>query len=170
MTVTIEPARSEDAPAVLAIHRAILTEGRWFISRPHEIGGIDATVRLIRECGRHPTSTFLVARNDGAIVGFLAVRGGSLERMRHTGKLEIMVAAEARGTGVGRALMQACIDWAAANPALEKLGLSVFADNTAAIALYRRFGFEQEGHRVAEYKLEDGTYRDDLLMFRRFPR
>ena len=42
----------------------------------------------------------------------------------------------------------------------------MFADNTRAVELYRRLGFEEEGRRVREYKLADGTYRDDLLLYR----
>jgi ribosomal protein S18 acetylase RimI-like enzyme len=165
MTVTITHAVSEDASAILALHRAVLAEDRWFISRPSEAGGIDHTLRLIRDCARHPTSMFLVARDGAAIVGFVVARPGALARMQHAPKLEIIVDATARGRGVGRALMAACVDWARSTPMVEKLGLSVFADNAAAIALYRSFGFRDEGRRVAEYKLENGSYRDDLLMY-----
>lgn len=165
--VLVEAARTEDASALVKLHREVLAERDWFITLPAEyLGGIDQKIRLIRDFSRSSNSVFLVARVEGRLAGMLTVQGGVLERMRHTGKLEIMVAADARGRGIGKALMAACVDWAASNPQIEKLGLSVFATNDRAIAMYRAFGFVEEGRRVREYKLEDGTYRDDLLMYR----
>jgi RimJ/RimL family protein N-acetyltransferase len=86
--------------------------------------------------------------------------------MRHCAKLEIMVAERSRGQGVGRRLMSAAMEWAVAHPTITKVGLSVFSENVRATKLYREFGFVEEGHRVREYRLEDGSYRDDVLMYR----
>ena len=71
-----------------------------------------------------------------------------------------------RGKGIGRALMTACLEWAEDNAQIAKIGLNVFTDNERAIDLYRRFGFEEEGRRLREYRMADGTWRDDLLMYR----
>jgi ribosomal protein S18 acetylase RimI-like enzyme len=38
--------------------------------------------------------------------------------------------------------------------------------NDAAIALYRKHGFAEEGRRVREIKLGPGRYTDDLVMYR----
>lgn len=75
------------------------------------------------------------------------------------------MAADWRGRGVGRALMDRALEWASRSP-LQKLALSVYAHNAPAIALYRKLGFEEEGRRVAEYLFPDGSYRDDVLMAR----
>ena len=49
-----------------------------------------------------------------------------------------------------------------------RIELIVFTDNAAAIALYRKFGFELEGtHRA--YALRDGRYVDALAMARLHP-
>jgi len=165
--VVVEEARPEDARDLLALHLQVLGEGRWFITEPHEFrGSVEHKARQTHELHRASNSVFLVARRGGRLLGFLTVQGGVLRRMRHSGKLEIMVHPSARGQGIGRALMAACIDWAVGNPEIRKLGLNVFADNERAIALYRRFGFQEEGHREHEYRMADGTWRDDLLMFR----
>jgi RimJ/RimL family protein N-acetyltransferase len=42
----------------------------------------------------------------------------------------------------------------------------VFAHNARAVALYRKFGFEEEGRRLREYRFADGSWRDDILMAR----
>ena len=165
--ITVEEAVVADASAILAVHRDVLAERDWFITLPHEFtGSIDQKIRQIRELGRRQNSVFLVGRQGGRLAGFLTVQGGPLERLAHTGKLEIMVHKDLRRNGIGRTLLRACIEWAEANPVLEKLGLSVFTTNERAIKLYRDHGFVEEGRRLREYKLEDGSYRDDLLMFR----
>jgi len=166
-TLLVEEARVEDARDILALHLQVLSEARYFITEPHEFSGsIEQKARRIAELDRSPNSVFLVARCEGRILGYVTVQGGQLRRMRHTGKLEIMVAADARGMGVGRALMRATVDWAIENPHLVKLGLNVFTDNERAIRLYEQFGFHEEGRRVREYRMEDGSYRDDVLMYR----
>lgn len=165
--LVVREAVEGDASALLRLQRAVLAEGRFFISRPSELaGGLDAVIRQVRSFARAENSVFLVALLDGVPVGRLWLHGGVLARMAHTAKLEIMVSREVRGAGVGRALMEAAIAWATVSEVVEKIGLSVFSDNTAAIALYRAFGFEEEGRRLREYKMEDGAYRDDVLMFR----
>lgn len=93
---------------------------------------------------------------------------GPALRRRHAMMLGLSVAREAQGQGVGRALMQALCDWADHWGQVLRLELQVYADNARAIALYRRFGFEQEG-RHRGYALRSGVYVDSLSMARWHP-
>ena len=167
----VEAARMRDALPVLALHRDVLAEQDWFITLSEEFtAGLDDVGERIRRYAAAENCLFLVARLPRVqVAGFLVVHGGQLSRMRHTGKLEVMVAKGQRGRGIGRALLAACVEWAEASPVVMKLGLSVFASNARAIALYEELGFEQEGRRPREYRMADGTYRDDLLLYRFTP-
>ncbi len=78
----------------------------------------------------------------------------------------MMVDAGFRGQGIGRALLAGATAWADAHPGITKLSLCVFAHNTRAIALYRAFGFVEEGRREGEYRFPDGSVRGDVLMAR----
>jgi RimJ/RimL family protein N-acetyltransferase len=47
---------------------------------------------------------------------------------------------------------------------LHKLSLSVFPHNEAAIALYRKFGFVEEGRRIKQYRRASGELWDAIEM------
>jgi putative acetyltransferase len=64
--------------------------------------------------------------------------------------------------------MQAICDYADRWAQVLRLELTVFADNDRAIALYRRFGFVEEG-RHRGFAMRDGRYVDALAMARWHP-
>jgi RimJ/RimL family protein N-acetyltransferase len=74
-----------------------------------------------------------------------------------------MVAADWRGRGVGTALVAAAIEWARAR-GLHKLTLSVFPHNEAAIALYRKFRFAEEGRLTQHIRRANGELWDLIEM------
>jgi putative acetyltransferase len=111
----------------------------------------------------------LVAEIGGEVVGTAGVHPvGPALRRRHAMSLGIGVVPEAQGRGVGRALMQAICDYADRWAQVLRLELTVFADNDRAIALYRRFGFVEEG-RHRGFAMRDGRYVDALAMARWHP-
>jgi RimJ/RimL family protein N-acetyltransferase len=79
------------------------------------------------------------------------------------GELGMLVAREQRGRGVGSALLAAAVEWARGR-GLHKLSLSVFAHNTAAIALYDKFGFVDEGFRINHFRRANGKLWDAIEM------
>lgn len=108
----------------------------------------------------------LVAELEGALVGIAGLhRVGPSPRRAHARTLGLWVRPEAQGRGVGRALLQALIDYAERWAGVRRLELTVNVDNPRAIALYRRCGFVEEG-RLRAYALRDGEYVDCLTMAR----
>ena len=67
-----------------------------------------------------------------------------------------------RGRGIGSALMGEAFAWAR-GVGIEKLVLSVYPHNTGAIALYRKYGFVDEG-RLARQSRKSYGYEDEILM------
>jgi putative acetyltransferase len=110
----------------------------------------------------------LLAERGGDLLGSLGLHPVERVRRRHAAMLGISVGTAHQGQGVGTALMQAACDYADRWAHLLRLELTVFADNPRAIALYRRFGFEQEGRHRA-YALRHGAYVDVLSMARLHP-
>ena len=101
--------------------------------------------------------TTLVAEAGGRIVGQLGLSG--------TGRMELgmLVAKEWRGRGVGTKLLDAALDYAREHGAY-KISLEVWPHNTAAIALYERFGFEREGYLRKHWRRRNGELWDSLVM------
>jgi putative acetyltransferase len=102
----------------------------------------------------------LVACVEGEVVGNLGLETHpNRPRIRHAGSLGMAVRDDWQGKGVGTALMGAALDLADNWLNLRRIELSVYVDNSAAVALYKRFGFEIEGtHR--RYAFRDGEYSD----------
>jgi RimJ/RimL family protein N-acetyltransferase len=96
---------------------------------------------------------------DGRVVGMLHV-----DVSRHGfGEFGMLVDRDWRGCGVGSALLQATVEWARGH-GLHKLCLEVFAQNSAAIALYRKYGFMEEGRRMKQYRRDSGELWDSIVM------
>ena len=93
------------------------------------------------------TRHYLVAEDDGALIGYagLAVVGNQADVQT------IAVAPAAQGQGLGRQLLDALLEEGRRRGATEVL-LEVRADNEAALALYRRAGFDRIGLRRAYYQ------------------
>lgn len=97
---------------------------------------------------------------DGArLVGAAGLSGSSGERSAHLATLFGMVVEPAwRGRGLGRALVQAVLAHARAQPGLRVLQLTVSDDNEAACRLYERCGFNAFGVQPMAVALDDGRF------------
>ena len=110
----------------------------------------------------------LVACIDNVVVGDLTLEVNSRARRRHTASFGISVDCHQRGKGVAKALMQEMINLCDNWLAVERIELTVFADNTTAIALYEKFGFVAEGV-ARRYAVRNGQQVDALYMARFTP-
>ena len=140
-------AGAEDAPILAEVH-----------ARAFDTSWTAADIeRLMQIMGGFA----LIADQDAGIVGFILIRVIAQEAE----VLTLAVAPWVRRTGVGLELVEA----AAAEAERRGAGamfLEVAEDNPAALALYRRAGFEQAGMRRAYYA-RDGAAPADALVLRR---
>ena len=103
----------------------------------------------------------LVAVAGGRVIGMVSV-----EASRHGfGEIGMLVERGSRGRGVGGALLAGAQAWAR-DRGLHKLCLEVFPHNDAAIGLYRKCGFTEEGRRIRHYRRASGEYWDSIIMGR----
>jgi putative acetyltransferase len=112
------------------------------------------------------TDYLLVAEVDGVVVGNLGLHAASTSpRRKHAASLGMSVHDDWHNRGVGSALMRAALDIADNWHNYLRLELTVYTDNAAAVALYRKFGFEIEG-TLKDYAFRDGRYIDAYTMAR----
>lgn len=113
-----------------------------------------------------PDCLFLIAEAGGIAVGYAMLRFGNvLDSVTGDKPIEIVrlyVSQESLSTGVGAALMQACIG-EAKQRGYETLWLGVWEHNQRARAFYRRWNFQEVGTHIFQLGNDPQT---DILMER----
>ncbi|MBK7960643.1 MAG: GNAT family N-acetyltransferase [Bdellovibrionales bacterium] len=102
------------------------------------------------------------ALNGDRVVGWCDVFPEENPRQSHRGGLGMGLIPEFRGQGLGSKLLSSVLDHAK-RFGLEKVELNVYTSNISAVALYKKFGFEQEG-LIKKYRKLDGQYFDCIAM------
>ena len=162
----IRSARREDAEELVSLHRQTTAEGRWTLARADERQfTAKAEAAEIDRLNADGGSLYLVACEDSRILGTARAEGGAYRRTAHFADVHsVWVRRECRRAGVADALMESLVDWARASSRIEKLGLFVFSTSEAAIALYKKHGFVEEGRAARDMKFEDGSYADTVIL------
>lgn len=161
MTVDIVPIERRHIAGLREVLDGVARERRYlaFLEAPP----LAQVRRFVLNNLRSGAAQF-VALDEGRVVGWCDVTRKTHATLSHGGVLGMGVAASHRGRGVGRRLLATTVETALAR-GLTRIELTVRADNVAAIALYRRSGFEAEG-RMRRYLIVDGQHYDALLMAR----
>ncbi|MCC2548753.1 N-acetyltransferase family protein [Hymenobacter sp. BT175] len=159
--MTILPMTEAHWPAVKAIYEAGIATGNATFET--QAPAWEAWNRA------HLGHSRLVAVDEaGTVQGWAALSPVS-SRCVYGGVAEISVyiAAEARGQGVGRQLLQALIADSEAQ-GIWTLQAGTFEENTASIALHTQAGFRVIGHRE-RIGQHHGVWRNTVQMERRSP-
>jgi ribosomal protein S18 acetylase RimI-like enzyme len=109
----------------------------------------------------------VVAVADGEVIGWCDLRPKTAPTLRHSAVLGMGIVAAYRGQGIGSRMLTATLELAGVR-GIRRAELNVRSDNAPAIALYRRFGFAEEG-TCRNYMCVDGVDYDALLMARLAP-
>jgi phosphinothricin acetyltransferase len=154
-------ATPADAAAIAAIYNeGIADRIATFETEPRTAEDIAA--RLAAMGDRHPT---VVVERNGAVIAW-ATAGPYRSRPAYAGVAEhsVYVARSARGSGAGRAALDA-LSRAYAERGFWKLVSRIFPENTASLRLHERCGFRVVGTYQRHGKLE-GQWRDCVIVER----
>ena len=159
--IRIRPAAPLDVPSITRIYNEGIRD-RLATLETEERTPEERLAWLEARDERHPV---LVAEKEGAVAGW-----GSLNVFNprpayaHVADFSIYVGQEARGAGIGKALLAALIE-RARELGYHKLVLAAFPHNEAGMRLYTRFGFREVGV-YREQGLLDGAWVDVVIMER----
>ncbi len=160
--LAVEPMSTEHATAVLTIYQAGLdTDDASFEAT--------APAWTTWDAGHLREHRFVATDADAAVLGWVACSAVS-ERCVYAGVVEtsVYIAPEARGQGVGKALMTALIE-STEHAGIWTLQTGIFPENTASIALHEAVGFRIVGRRE-RIGQHHGRWRDTLFLERRSTR
>jgi L-amino acid N-acyltransferase YncA len=158
-TLRVRLATGADAAAIARIHNEGIEERiATFETTPRTPQ--DVEVQLEEKGDRYPT---VVVERDGHVVAW-ASAGSYRTRAAYAGVAEhsVYVARSARGTGAGRAALEALAREYEAR-GFWKLVSRIFPENTASLVLHERAGFRTVGVYRRHGRL-DGEWRDCVIV------
>lgn len=160
MPYFIRPATEADLPGILEIYNdAVVNTLAIFNETMVDLENRKDWLKQRRAQG-YPV---LVAVRDDVVLGY-ATYGDwrPFEGFRHSREHSIYVRADARGTGIGRALMVELIEYAKEQN-VHVLVAAIEASNEASIRLHENLGFVQNG-RFHEVGQKFGQWLDLVFM------
>ena len=159
MSTDVRAASPADAEAIARIHaEGIEDRVATFETTPPPAGKIAALIQA--------GTLLLVAERDGGVIGFAKAGPYSDEAAYYSGIAEatVYVARSARGSGVGRALLESLAAAAEARGDYKLIG-KVFASNEVSLRLFSALGWREVGVHVRHGRL-DGEWKDVVVVER----
>lgn len=109
------------------------------------------------------------SRSSDHILGLYILHPNNVGRCAHIANASYAVASNVRGRGVGRALVQDCLDQLAPHGFTGLQFNAVVTSNRAARALYDKLGFTQVGIIPQGFRNGDGVLEDIVIYYHAAP-
>lgn len=107
----------------------------------------------------------LVAVENEKIIGQISLFVMDRQRRKHVATFGLGVSSTHTGKGIGTGLLKAVLEMTDNWLNVSRVELEVYCDNTSAINLYKKYGFEIEG-TGKNYAFKNGKYVDAYFMAR----
>ena len=155
----------EDGPEVSTFFTTTHGETDYLLSYPEESTRDDEKQsNYLKETTESDREIELLAIVDGKVVGMAGFNAiGSKYKVRHRAEFGITVSKNYWGQGIGKAIMNACIE-CAKEAGYIQLELDVVADNTRAIELYKKLGFIAFGRNPKGFQSKYSGFQELVYM------
>jgi RimJ/RimL family protein N-acetyltransferase len=163
--VVIRTATDDDAENLLEHMRVLLNDGAGMIVSFDEMKKtVEEEKAWIRDLNNNQDNLLLILCFQDEIIGNIDFHANKRTTLAHNGWFGMGIKPQWRGKGAGGILLDALISWAKSNPRIEKISLSVRADNEQGIRLYTSREFKEEGRHYRQIKFGENNYVDDISM------
>ena len=147
--VTLRRVRDDDLPALLAILEEPEVARWWRRDEWERVDEDDAV-------------TFAIVA-DGAVAGCIQFTEET-DPDYFSAAVDVFVSTAAQGRGVGPDAMRTLIEWLFGARGHHRLTVDPAAENARAIHVYEKLGFRPVGVLRQYERVDDGVWRDALLM------
>lgn len=154
-----------DGEAVFVNFNETHAETDYLLSYPDE-NSFDAQqeAEFLKEKAESPNEIEIVAVVDGVVAGTAGIEAvGAKYKLKHRAELGIAILKEYWGLGIGKALMEACIE-CAKDAGYTQLELNVVAENERAVSLYKKMGFVEYGRNPRGFNSRVSGYQEIVYM------
>lgn len=163
MSIIYREATTQDAAGLL-LHQSTVggeTDNLSFDQYTFNISP-EKEARFIDRFAKSERDVMLIALDGDKVVGNGIIECERARRYSHRATLSITVLRDYWGQGIGSRLMEMMVDLSRSHN-IDVISLEVRADNSRAIALYEKFGFDRIGKYKKFFKI-NGSFYDALLM------
>jgi RimJ/RimL family protein N-acetyltransferase len=163
----LRPALPADAEEMIDYMRQTAGETPFLLRYPDEVRHTpESEGELLGRLLDDPHSLLMAGLVNGEIAGNCMLSGTDGKRkIRHRCRLAIALRKAYWHLGIGTAMIGYLTE-IARQSGYEQMDLEVVAENCAAQALYAKCGFVESGRRHHALKFDDGSYHDEILMYK----
>ena len=167
-TCVLKPNAPEYAEEMLEYLKKTSAETEFLLRYPDEVKyTLEQEREILGSLLDNPYVIMMIALVDGKPAGNGSIGGiGDKRKIQHRCSLAIALYEEYWGLGIGTAMINYMCELAA-QVGWNQVDLEVVAENVQAQALYKKCGFTESGRRHDALKFDDGTYHDEILMYRK---
>ena len=154
-----------DGKEVFEVFNLTHAETDYLLSYPDENSyDPEQEAQFLSDKTNSPNEIEIVAIVDGKIVGTAGIEAvGKKYKLKHRAELGISILKEYWGLGLGKALMNACIQCAKV-AGYTQLELNVVADNERALVLYKNLGFKEWGRNPKGFNSRTTGFQELVYM------
>ena len=156
----IRSADATDWAQMWSIFQAVVATGTTYAFAP------DTSQDAARGYWFGPGTASWVAEDDGRVVGFYKLMANRRDLGSHVANASFMVDPLSHGCGIGEALGRHCLRESKRAGYLAIQYNFVVSTNTAAVALWRKLGFEVVGTLPKAFRHHDYGLVDVYVMYR----
>ena len=163
--VLLRNGEAADGAAVLENFQSTHAETDYLLTYPDE-NRLDPEreSRFLERREESPNELELIALADGRVVGTAGIDAiGEKYKVAHRAEFGVSVLKGYWGLGIGRAMLETCIQ-CARDAGYAQLELQVVADNKRAVAMYQKAGFVEYGRNPKGFRSRTAGFQEIISM------